>query len=49
MIDMLTAHGVKQVGIEGSASWGAHAAIALVGAGFDCPKVPWTGSTLAAS
>lgn len=40
VIDMLTAHGVKQVGIGGSASWGAHAAIALVGAGFDCREVP---------
>ena len=26
----MTAHGVEQVGIEGSAGWGAHAAIALV-------------------
>ena len=37
---MLTAHGVEQVGIEGSAGWGAHAAIALVAAGFDCREVP---------
>jgi transposase len=37
---VLTAHGVEQVGIEGSAGWGAHAAIALVAAGFDCREVP---------
>ena len=36
----MTAHGVEQVGIEGSAGWGAHAAIALVAAGFDCREVP---------
>jgi hypothetical protein len=40
LIDMLTAHGVEQVGIEGSASWGAHTAIALVAARFDCREVP---------
>jgi len=30
-----------QVGdsIEGSASWGTHAAIGLIGAGFDCREV----------
>jgi transposase len=39
-IEVLTAHGVEEVGIEGSASWGAHAAIALVAAGFDCREVP---------
>jgi transposase len=39
-IELLTAHGVEQVGIEGSAGWGAHAAIALVAAGFDCREVP---------
>jgi transposase len=39
-IDLLNEHGVVQVGIEGSASWGAHAAIALVAAGFDCREVP---------
>ena len=39
-IELLSTHGVKQVGIEGSAGWGAHAAVALVAAGFDCREVP---------
>jgi transposase len=39
-IDLLNARGVEQVGIEGSAGWGAHAAIALVAAGLDCREVP---------
>jgi transposase len=39
-IEFLNAHSVQQVGIEGSASWGAHAAIALTAAGFDCRQVP---------
>jgi transposase len=39
-IDLLTAHRVGQVGVEGSASWGAHVAIALVAAGFDAREVP---------
>lgn len=39
-IDLLGEHGVETVGIEGSASWGAHAAIALTAAGFDCREVP---------
>jgi len=39
-IELLTERDVEMVGIEGSASWGAHAAIALVGAGFDCREVP---------
>ena len=39
-IELLSAHGVEQVGIEGSAGWGAHAAIALVAAGFDCSRGP---------
>lgn len=39
-IELLTARGVRQVGIEGSAGWGAHAAIALVAAGFDCREIP---------
>jgi transposase len=39
-IELLTAHGVEQVGVEGSAGWGAHAAIALVAAGFDAREVP---------
>jgi transposase len=36
----LITHGVAQVGIEGSASWGAHVAIAVVAAGFDAREVP---------
>jgi transposase len=39
-IELLRVHGVDQVGIEGSAGWGAHAAIAFVAAGFDCREVP---------
>lgn len=39
-IDMLHTHGVVRVGVEGSASWGAHVAIALVAAGFDAREVP---------
>ena len=39
-IELLTAHGVRQVGIEGSAGWGANVAIAFVAAGFDCREVP---------
>lgn len=39
-IEMLAAHGVGRVGVEGSASWGAHLAIALVAAGFDAREVP---------
>jgi transposase len=39
-IDLLTTHRVVQVGIEGSASWGAHVAIAIVAAGFDAREVP---------
>lgn len=39
-IELLTEHGVELVGIEGSAGWGAHAAIAFVAAGFDCREVP---------
>src|SRR3954452_6524945 len=39
-IALLTAHGVEQVGVEGSARWGAHVAIALVAAGFDAREVP---------
>lgn len=39
-IDLLTTHGVHMVGVEGSASWGAHVAIALVAAGFDAREVP---------
>jgi transposase len=39
-IDLLVTHGVDQVGIEGSASWGTHVAIAVVAAGFDAREVP---------
>jgi transposase len=40
VVDFLTGHGVHRVGVEGSASWGAHVAIALVAAGFDAREVP---------
>jgi transposase len=39
-IDMLTTHSVQVVGVEGSASWGSHVAIAVVAAGFDAREVP---------
>ena len=39
-IDLLDAHGVDRVGVEGSAKWGAHVAIALAAAGFDAREVP---------
>jgi transposase len=39
-IDLLVTHGVDRVGIEGSASWGAHVAIAIVAARFDAREVP---------
>ena len=39
-IELLTAHRVEQVGVEGSASWGSHVAIALVAARFDAREVP---------
>jgi transposase len=39
-IDILTTHGVQQVGVEGSAKWGAHIAIALIASGFDTREVP---------
>ena len=37
---LLDAHGVRQVGVEESAKWGAHVAIALAAAGFDAREVP---------
>lgn len=43
-VDLLRSHGVETVGIEGSASWGAHVAVALVAAGFDSREVPPTRS-----
>lgn len=39
-VELLAANGVVHVGIEGSGGWGAHAAIALCAAGFDCREVP---------
>ena len=39
-IGLLGAHGVERVGVEGSAKWGAHVAIALAAAGFDAREVP---------
>lgn len=39
-IDLLATHGVELVGVEGTASWGQHAAIALVAAGLDVREVP---------
>lgn len=39
-IDLLTTHSVGSVGVDGSGSWGAHIAIALVAAGFDAREVP---------
>ena len=48
-IELLSSHGVEQVGVEGSASWGSHVAIALVAAGFDAREVPPQRSAAAAS
>lgn len=39
-IELATTHGVGQVGVEGSAGWGAHATMAFVATGFDCREVP---------
>ncbi|MDE0232936.1 MAG: transposase [bacterium] len=39
-IDLLGCHGVERVGVEGSAKWGAHVAIALAAAGFGAREVP---------
>src|SRR5262245_35585459 len=39
-IDLLHSHNVELVGIEGSASWGRHVAIALTAAAFDTREVP---------
>lgn len=39
-IEWLERHGPVRVGIEGTGSWGAHIAVALVGAGFDVREVP---------
>ena len=48
-IELLSSHGVGQVGVEGSASWGSHVAIALVAAGFDAREVPAATGRAAAS
>ena len=39
-IELLNTRRVELVGVEGSASWGAHVAIALNAAGFDTREVP---------
>ncbi len=39
-IDLFESRAVCRVGVEGSAKWGAHVAIALVAAGFDAREVP---------
>lgn len=39
-IALLATHQVSLIGVEGSGSWGAHVAIALVAAGFDAREVP---------
>src|SRR5215213_9631793 len=43
-IELLSSHDVRQVGVEGSASWGSHVAIAVVAAGFDAREVPPQGA-----
>ena len=48
-IELLSSHGVEQVGVEGSASWGSHVAIALVAAGFDAREVPPAAGRAAAA
>lgn len=39
-IELLSTHEVGRVGVEGSASWGSHVAIAVAAAGFDAREVP---------
>jgi len=39
-IELLTTHGVRTVGVEGSGCLGAHVSIALTSAGFDVREVP---------
>jgi transposase len=39
-IELLNTQGVERVGVEGSASWGSHVAVALAAAGFDAREVP---------
>lgn len=38
--DLFATHRVERVGVEGTASWGQHVAIALVAAGLDVREVP---------
>jgi transposase len=47
-IELLATHTVEQVGVEGTASWGQHVAIALVAAGLDVREVPAQRSAAAA-
>jgi hypothetical protein len=39
-VDLLAMHRVELVGVEGTASWGQHVAIALAAAGLDVREVP---------
>jgi hypothetical protein len=39
-VDLLATHRVGQAGVEGTASWGQHVAIALGAAGLDVREVP---------
>jgi transposase len=39
-VELVATHGVERVGVEGSASWGRHVAVALVAAGMDVREVP---------
>jgi hypothetical protein len=39
-VDLLATHRAERVGVEGTASWGQHVAIALVAAGLDVREVP---------
>lgn len=39
-IEMMRSHRVERVGVEGSASWGCHVAVAIAAAGFDAREVP---------
>ena len=41
-IDLLNAHRVQKVGVEGSGKWGEHVSIALVAAQFDAREIPPT-------
>ncbi|MCP4965963.1 MAG: IS110 family transposase [bacterium] len=39
-VELMRSHCVEQVGVEGSASWGCHVAVAAAAAGFDAREVP---------